>query len=131
MALSERVLEEAAPTVIGWRSLRDESKADLNSSDLFHHASRRFEVATSCVPLMAGLRSSLQLLEQTGSAQQRWERIRTLSGMLWQSLQELERVTPLLEVTPASGLCHICFIVCCQHRSSILRFFKPSSYCLS
>ena len=104
VALSERVLEEAAPTVIGWRSLRDESKADLNSSDLFHHDSRRFEVATSCVPLMAGLRSSLQLLDQTGSAQQRWERIRTLSGMLWQSLQELERVTPLMEVPPASGL---------------------------
>ena len=104
VALSERVLGEAAPTVIGWRSLRDESKADLNSSDLFHHDSRRFEVATSCVPLMAGLRSSLQLLDQTGSAQQRWERIRTLSGMLWQSLQELERVTPLMEVPPASGL---------------------------
>ena len=104
VSLSERVLEEAAPTVIGWRSLRDESKADLNSSDLFHHDSRRFEVATSCVPLMAGLRSSLQLLDQTGSAQQRWDRIRTLSGRLWQALQELERVTPLLEVTPASGL---------------------------
>ena len=104
VALSERVLEEAAPTVIGWRSLRDESKADLNSSDLFHHDSRRFEVATSCVPLMAGLRSSLQLLDQTGSAQQRWERIRTLSGMLWQALQGLERVTPLLELPPASGL---------------------------
>ena len=104
VALSERVVAEASPTVIGWRSLRDESKADLNSSDLFHHDSRRFEVATSCVPLMAGLRSSLQLLDQTGSAQQRWDRIRTLSGRLWQALQELERVTPLLEVTPASGL---------------------------
>ena len=104
VALSERVVAEASPTVIGWRSLRDESKADLNSSDLFHRDSRRFEVATSCVPLMAGLRSSLQLLDQTGSAQQRWDRIRTLSGRLWQALQELERVTPLLEVTPASGL---------------------------
>ena len=104
VALSERVLAEAAPTVIGWRSLRDESKADLNSSDLFHRDSRRFEVATSCVPLMAGLRSSLQLLDQAGSAQQRWDRIQTLSGRLWKALQELERVTPLLEVTPASGL---------------------------
>ena len=81
--------------MIGWRSLRDESKADLSSTDLFHHDSRRFEVATSCVPLMAGLRSSLQLLDQTGSAQQRWERIRTLSGKLWQALQGLEaRHTP-------------------------------------
>ena len=44
------MVAEAAPTVIGWRSLRDESKANLNGSDLFHHDSRRFEVATSCVP---------------------------------------------------------------------------------
>ena len=104
VALSERVLEEAAPTVIGWRSLRDESKADLNSSDLFHHDSRRFEVATSCVPLMAGLRRSLQLLDREGSAQQRWDHIRTLSGNLWQALQGLEGVTPLLNVAPSSGL---------------------------
>ena len=104
VALSERVVAESAPTVIGWRSLRDESKADLNSNDLFHHDSRRFEVATSCVPLMAGLRSSLQLLENEGSAQQRWERIQNLSGKLWQALQELEHVTPLLETTPTSGL---------------------------
>ena len=48
VALSERVVAEASPTVIGWRSLRDESKVDLSSTDLFHHDSRRFEVATSC-----------------------------------------------------------------------------------
>ena len=104
VALSERVVSEAAPTVIGWRSLRDESKADLSGSDLFHHDSRRFEVATSCVPLMAGLRCSLQLLDKQGTVQQRWDRIRTLSGSLWQALQELESVTPLLNVAPASGL---------------------------
>ena len=104
VALSERVVAEAAPTVIGWPSLRDESKADLNGSDLFHHDSRRFEVATSCVPLMAGLRCSLQLLEQQGSAEQRWDSIQTLSSSLWQSLEGLDRVTPLLETAPASGL---------------------------
>ncbi len=104
VALSERVVAEAAPTVIGWRSLRDESKADLNGSDLFHHDSRRFEVATSCVPLMAGLRCSLELLERQGSADQRWDSIRQLSGSLWQALQGLDHVTPLLETAPASGL---------------------------
>jgi len=61
-------------------------------------------VATSCVPLMAGLRCSLQLLENAGSAQQRWDHIRTLSGKFWQALQGLDHVTPLLEVPPASGL---------------------------
>ena len=104
VALSERVVAEASPTVIGWRSLRDESKVDLSSTDLFHHDSRRFEVATSCVPLMAGLRCSLQLLENAGSAQQRWDHIRSLSGKLWRALQGLEAVKPLLEVPPASGL---------------------------
>ena len=104
VALSERVVAEAAPTVIGWRSLRDESKADLKGSDLFHHDSRRFEVATSCVPLMAGLRCSLELLERQGSADQRWDSIRKLSGNLWQALQGLDRVKPLLETAPASGL---------------------------
>ena len=104
VALSERVVAEASPTVIGWRSLRDESKVDLSSTDLFHHDSRRFEVATSCVPLMAGLRCSLQLLENAGSAQQRWDHIRALSGKLWRALQGLDHVTPLLEVPPSSGL---------------------------
>ena len=104
VALSDRVLAEASPTLIGWRSLRDESKADLNNSDPFHHDSRRFEVATSCVPLMAGLRSSLQLLEQQGSAEQRWDCIQKLSGGLWQGLESLEHVTPLLKVPPTSGL---------------------------
>ena len=59
LALSERILNEANPTIIGWRSLQDESRAIAGDPDPFHHDSRRFEVATSCVPLMAGLRLSL------------------------------------------------------------------------
>ncbi len=104
VALSERVLNEGQPTVIGWRSLQDESKADLSSSDPFHHDSRRFEVATSCVPLMAGLRCSLELLDQEGSAETRLMRIRQLSGDLWSGLREMPGVKPLMEVPPASGL---------------------------
>ena len=104
VALSERVLEQGQPTVIGWRSLRDESKADLSSSDPFHHDSRRFEVATSCVPLMAGLRCSLDLLDQEGTGDERWTRIKSRSEALWQALNNLDGVTPLLQVPPASGL---------------------------
>ena len=83
---------------------RQESKADLSSADPFHHDSRRFEVATSCVPLMAGLRCSLDLLEQHGTAEARWQRIQTLSSALWQRLSALAAVTPLLNQPPASGL---------------------------
>ena len=104
VALSERVLEQGQPTVIGWRSLRDESKADLSSSDPFHHDSRRFEVATSCVPLMAGLRCSLDLLDQEGTGDERWVRIQSRSEALWQALNNLDGLTPLMQVPPASGL---------------------------
>ena len=104
VALSERVLAQGQPTVIGWRSLRDESKADLSSSDPFHHDSRRFEVATSCVPLMAGLRCSLDLLDKEGTGDERWARIQSRSEALWQALNNLDGLTPLLQVPPASGL---------------------------
>ena len=104
VALSERVLQEANPTLIGWRSLQDESRAVFGDPDPFHHDSRRFEVATSCVPLLAGLRTSLELLEQEGGADQRLQRIQTLSHQLWQGLQALVGATPILQGAPPAGL---------------------------
>ena len=104
VALSERMLTEAHPTVIGWRSLQDETRAVADDPDPFHHDSRRFEVATSCVPLMAGLRCSLELLEQEGSDGERLGHIRTLSEQLWRELQTIQGVSPLLEGPPPAGL---------------------------
>ena len=104
VALSQRVLEQGQPTLIGWRSLKDESKAVFDAEDPFHHDSRRFEVATSCVPLMAGLRCSLELIEQQGSAEERLDQIRQHSQTLWQSLNAMDGITPLLSVPPTSGL---------------------------
>ncbi len=104
VALSERVLAEASPTLIGWRSLQDERFADLTPEDPFHHDSRRFEVATSCVPLMAGLRRSMELLAEIGSAAERLESIRHLSGRLWQQLNNKGSSLPLLTVPPPAGL---------------------------
>ncbi len=104
VAISERMLTETHPTMIGWRSLQDESRAVADDPDPFHHDSRRFEVATSCVPLMAGLRCSLDLLEQEGSSDERLGRIRTLSEQLWKELQSLPGVSPLLEGPPPAGL---------------------------
>ena len=104
VALSERMLTEAQPTLIGWRSLQDETRAVADDPDPFHHDSRRFEVATSCVPLMAGLRCSLDLLDQEGSDGDRLERIRTLSKQLWEELRSIRGISPLLEGPPAAGL---------------------------
>ena len=104
LALSERMLIEANPTIIGWRSLQDESRAIAGDPDPFHHDSRRFEVATSCVPLMAGLRRSLEVLDQEGSAEERLQRITSLSATLWNALNAIPGVTPVLDGPPPAGL---------------------------
>jgi len=109
VALSERVLQEANPTLIGWRSLQDESRAVFGDPDPFHHDSRRFEVATSCVPLLAGLRKSLELLEAEAPPLERWERIQRLSGSLWEALESLPSTSPLLTGPPITGLVSFTF----------------------
>jgi L-cysteine/cystine lyase len=100
VALSERLLEQATPTLIGWRSLADEA-ADTGD---FHRDGRRFEVATSCTPLFAGLSSSLALLEAEGTDQQRLAQIRQRSAELWEGLGRITSVRPLLDEPPPAGL---------------------------
>ena len=100
VALSERVLEQAQPTLIGWRSLRDETAA----GSPWHGDARRFEVATSCVPLCSGLARSLELLAAEGSAVERLARIQAGSRQLWQGLQQLPGAQTLLPEPPPAGL---------------------------
>ncbi|MFM7652105.1 MAG: aminotransferase class V-fold PLP-dependent enzyme [Vulcanococcus sp.] len=100
VALSERVLEQAQPTLIGWRSLRHEASA----ASPWHPDARRFEVATSCVPLCSGLARSLELLAAEGTPAQRLERIRAGSARLWRGLQQLVGVHTLLQEQPPAGL---------------------------
>ncbi len=104
VVLSERVLEEANPTLIGWRSLKHEGNTSEESLTPFHLDSRRFEVATSCIPLLAGLRSSLELLESENTETERLRTIQKLSFQFWSSLQNLEGVKSILEGPPPAGL---------------------------
>jgi L-cysteine/cystine lyase len=94
------LLEQARPTVIGWRSLRHEASA----SSLFHQDARRFEVATSCVPLASGLATSLELLAGQGTPAQRQQTICRGSARLWQGLQRLDGARTLLAEPPPAGL---------------------------
>ncbi len=105
VALSERLLAEAQPTLIGWRSLSHEGSATSG----FHTDGRRFEVATSCIPLFAGLNRSLELLEGEGTDAQRLWQIQELAGSLWQQLQPLPGVRTLLHQPPPAGL--VSFVV--------------------
>jgi len=100
VALSERLLAQAQPTLIGWRSLRHEGSAGSS----WHGDARRFEVATSCVPLLAGLASSMDLLDAEGSLESRLALIRERSGQLWQGLQAITGLQTLLQEPPPAGL---------------------------
>jgi L-cysteine/cystine lyase len=100
VALSERLLEQAEPTLIGWRSLRHEGSAGSS----WHGDARRFEVATSCVPLLAGLACSIDLLAAVGSPETRLARIRAGSAQLWQGLQQIPGLDTLLQEPPPAGL---------------------------
>jgi len=100
VALSERLLQQAQPTLIGWRSLRNESVA----GSAWHGDARRFEVATSCVPLCSGLATSLELLAAAGSEGERLERIQARSHQLWHGLQAIPGASTLLPEPPPAGL---------------------------
>ena len=100
VALSERLLEQAQPTLIGWRSLRHEG----SSSSSWHGDARRFEVATSCVPLASGLATSLRVLADEGDPGERWTRLTGASSRLWHGLQQISTVETLLPEAPPAGL---------------------------
>jgi L-cysteine/cystine lyase len=98
--LSERLLAESRPTLIGWRTLRSED----NAGEGFHHDGRRFEVATSCTPLMRGLHTSLSMFDAMGSAQDRLAILKGQADALWRGLQTVPGCRPLLQAPPPAGL---------------------------
>jgi len=100
VAVSERLLEASSPTLIGWRTLEH----DGPGAGGYHRDARRFEVATSCTPLFAGLDRSLQLLEAEGDGDVRLAGIRERSRQLWEGLQRIGGVQTLLAVPPPAGL---------------------------
>ncbi len=104
VALSERVLEEANPTIVGWRTLISEDINKINDANIFHKDARRFEIGTSCVPLLAGLRCSLKLLEDDCPINKRLEKICQLSAHLWNELNNIKYIDTILREPPPAGL---------------------------
>ena len=98
--LSERLLAESRPTLIGWRTLKSEEAP----GEGFHRDGRRFEVATSCTPLLSGLHTSMALLDDVGTAEERLALVRHHSESLWLGLQGIPGCRPLLQAPPPAGL---------------------------
>jgi len=104
VALSTRVLEESKPTLVGWKTLRTEEGIHVNNKNPFHSDGRRFEIATSCVPLLAGLKSSLIMLKKEGPETERLFKIKNLSSILWEKLKKIKNIELVLDNPPPSGI---------------------------
>ncbi len=102
--ISDRVLNESTPTLVGWKSLRNEESIYSNNPEPFHVDGKRFEVATSCTPLLAGLRHSINLLKREGTDFERIAKIKGLSKQLWLELNAMDKITPVLQSPPPAGL---------------------------
>jgi len=104
VVLSTRVLEESSPTLIGWKCLKAEEGIYVNNKNPFHSDGRRFEIATSCIPLLAGLKSSLMMLKNEGSETERFLKIKSLSSTLWKKLNQIKNIKLVLNGDPPSGI---------------------------
>ncbi|MGC1309607.1 MAG: aminotransferase class V-fold PLP-dependent enzyme [Phormidesmis sp.] len=96
------VLEETAPTFIGWRGIEMDEAANPIG---WKPDGRRYEVATSDYALWDALHEAMAVQAKWGSSVERFERICSLSQRLWQGLREIDRVACLLtQGPPPSGL---------------------------
>lgn len=104
--ISPNSLNSVAPTFIGWRGFNFESKDNIIG---FKKDGSKFEVATSAYPLFVALKTAINVHNQWGSDQIRYQRICQLSNYLWQKLNEIEEIECLKTTPPESGL--VSFIV--------------------
>lgn len=94
-------MEALSPTFIGWRGIVYDA---LGHPTGWKPDARRYEIATSDFTLYAGLRSAIDLHNQWGTDQQRYQRICELSRYLWQNLSELPQIRCLRSAPPQAGL---------------------------
>jgi len=102
--VSERFIQETNPTIIGWKSLKREQGIYEPFDDLYQKDARKFEIATSCIPLLAGLRKSLQLLNLDKFEEERKSTINTMSNKLWIELNKIENIKLILDYPLKNGI---------------------------
>ena len=99
--ISAKARENLSPTFIGWRGiLKDQSGKPIG----WQPDGRRYEIATSAYPLYPGLREAIALQNQWGTATERYEKIKELSGYLWEKLSKIPEIKCLRTAPPESGL---------------------------
>lgn len=96
------MIEETAPTYIGWRGVQVDDTANPTG---WEPGGKRYEVATSNYPLWKSLQQAIAIQDAWGDSAQRYDRICALSARLWSGLQAISGVRCLLtDAPPKSGL---------------------------
>lgn len=99
--VSAAARESLHPTFIGWRGITKDASGNPTG---WQPDGTRYEIATSDYPLYLSLRAAIATHQQWGTAEARYQRILTLSQLLWQQLNELPQITCLRKTAPESGL---------------------------
>ncbi|MBK16824.1 MAG: cysteine lyase [Prochlorococcus sp. SP3034] len=102
--VSDRFLNSSNPTIIGWKSLKREQGIYEPFDDLYQKDARKYEIATSCIPLLAGLRKSLKLLKIDQFEEERNKTITTMSNKLWIELNNIENINLVLDYPLDNGI---------------------------
>ncbi len=93
--------ESLSPTFIGWRSITTNSAGTPTG---WQPDGRRYEIATSAVPLYAGLRDAIALQATYGTIAERYQQVCDRSTDLWQRLRDVPTVKCLRSTAPEAGL---------------------------
>ena len=102
--VSDRFIGRTRPTIIGWKSLKKEQGIYEPSDNLLHEDARKFEIATSCVPLLAGLRESLSLFENDIPSNKKNKIISAMSNKLWFELNQFKDIELALKSPLKNGI---------------------------
>jgi L-cysteine/cystine lyase len=94
-------MSSLSPTFIGWRSVQIDAAGQPTT---WQPAGRRYEIATSAVPLYAGLRAAIALHNAYAPAAARYRQICERSANLWARLSALPQVKCLKTSPPEAGL---------------------------
>ena len=102
--VSERFIQNSNPTIVGWKSLKREQGIYEPHENLFHNDARKFEIATSCIPLLSGLRESISIIEKDCNGYKKHNLITSMSNKLWNHLNELDEVNLIMNRPIQNGI---------------------------
>lgn len=91
--------ESLRPTFIGWRSVITDARGN---PERFQPDGRRYEIATSAIPLYPALRNAIAF--HTPDLEERYQMICDRSAYLWQRLNQVSNLKCLKQTAPEAGL---------------------------